>query len=218
MGTEMKKIDMLKSHIAAYTRNDGVVVGAHDDSRQSKSKYDHPSVVGHAEKLEGGSAGVAHGFHFAGRRYSNTGKTGTSNHDGTPVRHFREVTEKEGAGQDVWLDHGGRVHADALTDVSRLRQEYEAHQKASQSGKPKIAASSVDVQGADRYEYANGKKPGGKGSWIFSPHKSHDFGKHGDKAGEHFFQSNYDTTYGDAKKQAKAWAAEKGHRTIHIQS
>jgi hypothetical protein len=79
-------------------------------------------------------------------------------------------------------------------------------------------ASSVDVQGEDRYEFTHGKKPGGKGSYIFSPHKSHDFGAHGNTAGEHYFQSAHDAGYTDAKAAAKKWAAGKGHSTIHVQT
>jgi hypothetical protein len=82
----------------------------------------------------------------------------------------------------------------------------------------KFSASSVSVEGAQNYEFANGKKPGGKGSYIFSPHKSHNFKEHGATAGEHYFQSASHTGYPDARKQAQKWAASKGHRVIHVQS
>lgn len=92
-----------------------------------KSKYDHPHVVGKAEKLQGGGADKANGFHFAGKEYTASGKTGKSMHDDTPVRHFREVT-KDGAdtGEHVWLDDSGRVHADSQSEVAGLRKRGEA--------------------------------------------------------------------------------------------
>lgn len=74
------------------------------------------------------------------------------------------------------------------------------------------------ISGADRYEYAHGKRPSGKGTWIFSPHKSHSFKEHGSKAGEHFFQSAPHTSYSDAKKQASAWGKSKGHSELHVQT
>lgn len=85
---------------------------------------DHPNVVGKAERLQGGDASKAHGMSFAGKKYSATGKTGNSFHDGTPVRHFRESGNS--SGEDVWLDGEGRVHADSNDDVQRLRERYEA--------------------------------------------------------------------------------------------
>ena len=86
---------------------------------------DHPNIVGHAENLRGGDASTAHGFSFAGKKYSATGKTGKSLHDGTPVRHFRDTGCS--SGEDIWLDDDGRVHADSTDDVRRLRERYEAH-------------------------------------------------------------------------------------------
>lgn len=108
-------------------------------------------------------------------------------------KHFEEWLDKNSGDVDV---HGTRDAGPA---------------KAS-------TASAVDVQGEGRYEFANGKKPSGRGSYIFSPHKTHNFSEHGSKAGEHFFQSSGDATYSDAKKQAKAWAASKGHGSLHLQT
>lgn len=123
---------MAKSRVGSYTRKDGTFVKEHDDGKAARPKadaYGHPNVVGHADKLQGGDAKKAHGFHFAGKEFSASGKEGKSFHDGTPVRHFRELT---GTGNDdgehVWMDHSGRVHADATSDVPRLRKQYEAHQ------------------------------------------------------------------------------------------
>lgn len=193
------KIELLKSHVEAYTRKDGSVVAAHDDKRTAAApkvnypahvknwtdkahhleqipkekrtpeenaaykkastqsmygkghspeykahlagksasddksvaaapKYDHPNVVGHAEKLQGGDASKAHTMHFAGKEYSASGKEGKSMHDGTPVRHFRESTGSgEDDGRHVWMDSNARVHADDTGAVKRLRGEYEAH-------------------------------------------------------------------------------------------
>lgn len=101
--------------------------------------YGHPQVVGKAEKLQGGDASKAHGFHFAGKEYSASGKEGTSFHDGTPVRHFTEMTGTgHDDGQHVWMDHSGRVHADMKSEVKGLRSDYEAHAK--KAAKPTKAA------------------------------------------------------------------------------
>lgn len=208
---------LLKAHIDQYTRKDGTVVQAHDDKRvaaKPNDRHGHPNVVGKAEKLRGGNASEAHGFEFAGKEFRASGKTGKSAHDGTPVRHFREATEDgRDTGQHVWLDDDGRVHADSTDEVGRLRREGEAHAAASKAALP---ASSVSVAGEDRYAFANGGKPSGAGTWMFSPHKSVDFSKH--KAGEDYFQSPHGTKYSDAKKQAKAWAAQKGHSEVHVQT
>lgn len=76
------------------------------------------------------------------------------------------------------------------------------------------AASHVTVGGEDAYRFSNGKSPGGRGSWIFSPKKSIDWGTA--KQGEDFYQSPHNTLYSDAKKQAKAWAASKGKSHINV--
>jgi hypothetical protein len=55
-------------------------------------------------------------------------------------------------------------------------------------------------------------------SYIFSPHNSHSFTLHGDKAGEDYFQSAHGAGYTDAKAAAKKWAAGKGHSRIHVQT
>lgn len=83
--------------------------------------------------------------------------------------------------------------------------------------KPKISASSVNVGGESAYQFANGKKPSGSGNWLFAPDKSIDWSKN-PKAGEDYFQAPYGVTYGDAKRQAKVWAAGKGHRAINVMS
>lgn len=115
------KIELLKSHIDTYTRKDGTIVQAHDDKRVAKPDG-HPMIAGRAEKLQGGDAKTAHGFRFAGKEFSASGKTGTSFHDGRPVRHFREGTSDGGdSGDHVWLDHHGNVHADSYSDVRRLK-------------------------------------------------------------------------------------------------
>ena len=143
---------LLKSHVQAYTRSDGTFVKEHDDKRQKKlgdsnSFGNHPHVVGHAEKLQGGDATQAHGFHFAGKEYSASGKTGTSMHDQTPVRHFKEVTE-DGAdsGQHVWLDGQSQVHADSSDEVDRLRSDYQKH---TGGGESDAGGKSADVSDSD---------------------------------------------------------------------
>lgn len=82
----------------------------------------------------------------------------------------------------------------------------------------KVPASSVSVDGALNYQSTHGKKPGGRGTWLFSPHQNHDFGAHGSTAGEHFYQSGNNDTYAEAKDKAKQWAASRGIRVIHLQT
>lgn len=107
-----------------------------------------------------------------------------------------------------------KSHIDAYTrSDGTVVQTHEDKRQA--AVKPKLSASSVDVQGADRYEYANGKKPGGKGGWMFSPHRNVDFSKH--KNGEDYYTHPHGS-YTEAKAAAKKWAAEKGHHVIHIQT
>jgi hypothetical protein len=74
----------------------------------------------------------------------------------------------------------------------------------------------VEIAGANQYEYANGHKPSGPGTWIFAPMKTIDFTKH--RAGEDYFQSKAGTQYSEAKKQAKAWAKEHKHTLLYVQS
>src|SRR3546814_14232757 len=94
--------------------------------------------------MVGGDADDAHTIHFAGKEYLSTGKKGQSMHDGTPVRHFREATGRDGAGEDVWMDGKGRVHADDVSDVGSLRKRYEAHAKnAASAAKPEADKAPV---------------------------------------------------------------------------
>lgn len=130
------KVELLKSHVASYTRKDGSVVAAHDDSRTAAQKYDHPNVVGKfsAHKVVGnGGRGEKDGngdpthdattsVGFAGKKYNPTGKTGESLHDKTPVHEFEAED-----GHRVWGDASGRVHADGTSEVKKLRAAYEAH-------------------------------------------------------------------------------------------
>lgn len=131
--------------------------------------YGHPNVVGKAEKLQGGAADKAHGFHFAGKQFSATGKSGTSHHDGTPVRHFKEVTES-GAddGQHLWMDHSARVHADASSEVKGLRAQYEAHAK-------KPAGGAMGPDEVKQHAVAAGAKFRSNVSVFSKPELAHSF-------------------------------------------
>ncbi len=137
----------LKSHIAAFTRKDGIFVAAHDDKRQSATpatnkapsapKHDHPSVVGNIENHKavgdggrGEKAGNGDPTHalttsvdFAGKSYTPTGNKGQSLHDKTPTHEF----ENEESGHRIWADAKGRAHADGMDEVPGLRKKYEAH-------------------------------------------------------------------------------------------
>lgn len=178
---------LLKAHYDSYTKKDGTFVQAHDDKRQAAKPagpkmvlpkkpaaapadpYGHPNVVGKAEKLQGGDASKAHGFHFAGKEFSASGKEGTSFHDKTPVRHFRELTsEGEDSGEHVWMDHSGRVHADDTSSVKRLRGQYEAHAKKATGG----AMSPDDVK---NHAQAAGAKHRANVSVFSKPELAHSF-------------------------------------------
>lgn len=137
---------LLKAHVDSYTRKDGTFVKEHDDKRQAAAPadpYGHPNVVGKADKFEHGDAKDGVYMHFAGKKYVASGKEGTSFHDGTPVRHFKELTGSgNDDGQHIWADHSGRVHADDKSEVKRLRGEYEAHvQKSAKKPAAKKPAS-----------------------------------------------------------------------------
>lgn len=133
--TQRPEAPLAKAHVKGYTRSDGTYVADHDDARPSaKAKpakaggYDHPNVVGRATTSHDDPA-QSHDLLYNGRHYSSTGKAGASLHDKTPVREFREMTnsDDEDSGHRVWMDNGGRVHADSKEEVAKLRKEHAAH-------------------------------------------------------------------------------------------
>lgn len=122
---------MLKSHVGAYTRKDGVMVKEHDDSRQKQMEQTtsprasagpdeahggHPNIVGKGDHGKEPAA-TASQVKFQGKEYSSTGKSGTSMHDKTPVREF----EHGDSGHRVWMDGSSNVHADDSSEVESLR-------------------------------------------------------------------------------------------------
>ena len=66
------------------------------------------------------------------------------------------------------------------------------------------------------YEYANGRKPSGKGNWLFAPSRNIDIRTA--KVGVDYYQSPPLTLYSDAKKAAVKWAKEKGFDSISVLS
>lgn len=73
----------------------------------------------------------------------------------------------------------------------------------------------VSSDSKNRYEYVNGKKPSGRGSWMFSTvhPKEHDVIKHKNQT----FTSAPHTTFADAAKQATKHFKEKDHKgEIHV--
>ncbi len=92
------------------------------------------------------------------------------------------------------------------------------HEEPSSGGSPGLKAAHVSVEGHARYAAANGKRPSGAGSWIFSPHASHSMREHGSAPGEHYYQSPHNTNFTAASAEAKKWGASKGHRTMYVQS
>ncbi len=130
--------DLVKAHVEGYYRKDGTYVRPHDDSRPSAQggsgkhggvdPFGHPTAVGMADKLEVGETPKDAKFmHFAGKEYYATGKEGVSGHDGIELRHFREMTDDDESGEDLWLDEHGRVHADSFDEVDGLRDRYRKH-------------------------------------------------------------------------------------------
>jgi len=133
--------------------------------------------------------------------------------------HWHVVGDESKGRVDVSANIPGMKIQPTHTLQSHMVDRHESSDApASNPEKAAIPASAVNVVGEDRYEFTHGKKPGGRGSYIFSPHKTHDFGAHGSTAGEHYFQSAHDSGYTDAKVAAKKWAAGKGHSTIHVQT
>jgi len=127
--------DLIKSHVKGFVRKDGTVVKEHDDKRQKA--FDHPHVVGHAQNLQGGGADKAHSFDFGGKTYVASGKSGTSSHDNTPVRHFQEQTKDgEDSGRHLWLDGKSRVHADSKDEVDELRAGNQDGEQSEDKSKP----------------------------------------------------------------------------------
>lgn len=196
MDNSPDQFSLLKSHIDAYTKKDGTTVKAHETKAQ---KHMESMIV--SANAEGKKYGPK--TTYIGRHEQEIGgkKIGVTSHTGKEYKQS-------------WSMDGATV--DPANVQTHLEQHFGGGEAASTpAAKP---ASSVDVQGEDRYEFAHGKKPGGKGSYIFSPHRSHDFGAHGNTAGEHYFQSAHDAGYTDAKIAAKKWATGKGHSTIHVQT
>lgn len=174
----MKKKPMLlvKSRVEAYTRKDGTLVAAHDNGKQAAAPkpaagrrpaakahaFDHPNVVGHARDHkvvgEGGRETAGNGdlthptttsMSFAGRTYRQSGGSGKSLHDDTPVERFESDD-----GHVVWGDAKGRVHADSTDEVESLRKKHAEHEakQGAPAEKPKKARATKPTGDA--------KKPG----------------------------------------------------------
>lgn len=143
--------------------------------------------------------------------------------DGTTVKAHETRIEAHGVKgmkSNPWRkEFKSHKHLDDWMTKQDGNAELHGVREMEQSAPAAAPTSSVDVRGEERYEFTHGKKPGGKGgSYIFSPHKTHDFGAHGNKAGEDYFQSEHGSGYTDAKGAAKKWAAGKGHGTIYVQT
>lgn len=165
--------DLVKSHVKGYVRKDGAVVKEHDDKRQKA--FDHPHVVGHAQNLQGGGADKAHSFDFDGKTYAASGKSGTSTHDNTPVRHFQEQTKDgEDSGRHLWLDGKSRVHADSKDEVDELRAGNQQEDKSGgESGKkskpikPPSGTFTYEKQGDGSWQRSDGVTlPEGDRGWL----------------------------------------------------
>lgn len=93
--------------------------------------------------------------------------------------------------------------------VAQIPQQY----SSSDQGPASPVYEAVEVSTSE-YEFSHGKPRGSAGGWMFGKHKSVNFDKH--KEGEDYVTIKGVHTYGEAKKKAKAWAAEKGHSLIHV--
>lgn len=114
IGIAESAVNLIKSHVKGYTRTSAsgaaVQVKEHDDSR-------HPNIIGQAHNRDNTMPAATHEFTHDGKRYSSTGKTGTSMHDGRPVREFEEVGED--TGHRVWYDNRNNVHADSKEEADK---------------------------------------------------------------------------------------------------
>jgi len=133
-------------------------------ARDRKGTEEHPLVVGKAEGETHGKGRDALSMKFGGQTYFSSSQTGTSNHDGTPVRAFE--TEK---GHRVWVDDKSRVHADSKDEVPALKEaaakgsKAEAKPKADSVNREAVRAHLAAKDKADkalqsRMGYGPGKK------------------------------------------------------------
>jgi hypothetical protein len=156
--------DLLKSHVKGYSRKDGTYVQDHDDKRQKKAAapaggggYSHPHVVGKATVTDPHATGPgdASVIQFAGTEYFSTSKKGKSFHDETPVREFESED-----GHRVWMDDHGRVHADDISEVDRLRKKGEAVAgKPADGGGDQPASKTGDNAAGEAKATPGGPKP-----------------------------------------------------------
>jgi hypothetical protein len=80
----------------------------------------------------------------------------------------------------------------------------------SESQGTQINEVEIDKQ---EYEYTHDKQPRGRGTWIFTQHRNGvDYSKH-TEGKDHITVND---TFKNAQGEAKAWAKEKGYRTIYV--
>lgn len=87
-------------------------------------------------------------------------------------------------------------------------------------GLAKVVGKSLDEAvhvDTTSWQNSTGKKvPSGNGMWIFTSERDTDLKP--EDEGHTYIVSKGATSYADAKKQAVAWAKEKGHIRIHLGS
>lgn len=136
-----------------------------------------------------------------------------ANHDPFVLKHpngNRYLVDSQGAGYARYI---GKIkeepkEAEPVTVETANRTGHKIPKPPTpQTG---IPTSRVTVEHMEHL-MAHGHDPKGKGTWMFSKHRKIDFGKH--KAGEDYIQTPH-LPYAAAKKQAKEWAASKGHSLI----
>ena len=75
----------------------------------------------------------------------------------------------------------------------------------------------VEVKGKDRYEFANGKRPSGRGHWMFGlgPKSNHE---NGDGSIKHNQVFQHYGMFTDAQAAARKAARAAGHTEVHVLS
>lgn len=186
------KIELLKSHVNAYTRKDGVVVAAHDDSRVAKTP-DWKSAHEHAEGL----SAIANYKHTGHKEAAEALDHAASLHrvaskrqapgDMTPSGHGDRADALESAASGHWDKAGGKpkdkdgggyvkpAHVKSTHDDSRVLSKPEMHPSHS-DGADRAVQHHVDLEG-DGFERKSTEFHGGSIKNGYAAHYEHKDGR-----------------------------------------
>lgn len=151
-------IDLLKSHIDAYTRKDGTMVQAHDDKRSAKL----PSLGAHASHLraegdkrgkEGGSTGD--GDKAAFHSLADSLESGDHASAGATLKHM-DTEPRDVALNHIHPEHWGKLGMQHI-NKDRAQKEYDKRHGSGSAGTQQTGASyakpaHVKTQ-ADEYDH-----------------------------------------------------------------